>query len=152
MQNDAFKDVINSIQFLNMSKNGEEQLNIIDSGFNSGTELGTDNIFFYEDHRNNSINEIKGSQDCIEKINVNDAQILNATDNHQVISERHQRRRHNNDQQLTQIKVNVGIDEDLKMILEMDPSLMDGNLEQALQLSSSHVVDCPKVVGLPPKM
>jgi hypothetical protein len=46
--------------------------------------------------------------------------------------------------------VNVGIDEDLKMILEMDPSLMDGSLERAVE-PSSHVVDGAKVLGLPPK-
>lgn len=45
------------------------------------------------------------------------------------------------EKEMTNIKVTVGIDEDLKMILEMDPSIMDlgdGNLDQ------------PKVLGLPP--
>lgn len=45
------------------------------------------------------------------------------------------------DKEMTNIKVTVGIDEDLKMILEMDPSIMDlgdGNIDQ------------PMVLGLPP--
>lgn len=45
------------------------------------------------------------------------------------------------DKEMTNIKVTVGIDEDLKMILEMDPSIMDlgdGNVDQ------------PMVLGLPP--
>lgn len=49
---------------------------------------------------------------------------------------------------MTQIKVNVGIDEDLRMILEMDPSLMD----DGVGASSVNVVECPKVIKLPPKM
>lgn len=47
----------------------------------------------------------------------------------------------NDEKEMKNIKVTVGIDEDLKMILEMDPSIMDlgdGNLDQ------------PKVLGLPP--
>lgn len=60
-------------------------------------------------------------------------------------------RRRQNKNELTQIQVNVGIDEDLKMILEMDPSLMDETLDKA-DAASTTVVECPKILGLPPKM
>lgn len=51
--------------------------------------------------------------------------------------------------EMTQIKINVGIDEDLRMILEMDPSLMDEGVEAS---SVNNVVECPKVIKLPPKV
>lgn len=42
---------------------------------------------------------------------------------------------------MTSIKVTVGIDEDLKMILEMDPSIVD---------LGGTAVEEPKIIGLPP--
>lgn len=42
---------------------------------------------------------------------------------------------------MTSIKVTVGIDEDLKMILEMDPSIVD---------LGGTTVEEPKIIGLPP--
>jgi hypothetical protein len=48
-------------------------------------------------------------------------------------------------EQLKQIKINVGIDEDLKMILEMDPSIVDDGLD-----ACAHIVEGPKITGLPP--
>lgn len=49
---------------------------------------------------------------------------------------------HRNDENMTNIKVTVGIDEDLKMILEMDPSIVD--------LGGTPTASEPKVLGLPP--
>ena len=164
---DVFCDMINSIQFLNMSKagavadDGAAGMNYCgDSGFNSGAEMNTDNIFFYED-------SCPSLASCINILNGDDENggklmPLNDTCDHQhhqlpspnyenatsTVSTEHRNRK---DKELTQIKVNVGIDEDLKMILEMDPSLMDESLEKVVE-SSSHVVDGAKILGLPPKM
>lgn len=59
------------------------------------------------------------------------------------------RENHRESKEMTQIKVNVGIDEDLRMILEMDPSLMDEGVEAS---SVNNVVECPKVIKLPPRV
>lgn len=151
---DVFCDMINSIQFLNMSKAGTDaNMNYSDSGFNSATEMNAD-IFFYED-------SCPPSSDCVDMKNNNDKDdcnrnlISSACDQNfesALASGESTSRQRRHDKKLTQIKVNVGIDEDLKMILEMDPSLMDGTeMEKAVE-QSSHVVDCPKILGLPPKM
>lgn len=154
---DVFCDMINSIQFLNMSKMPTDEgmnVNCSDSGFNSGAEMNADNIFSYED-----------SCPSLESVNVkteaDDANLAaNYACDHQLPSpycesaspaaDRRVTYRTKRDKGYTQIQVNVGIDEDLKMILEMDPSLMDGGtMEKAVESSSQ---DAPKVLGLPPKM
>lgn len=161
---DVFCDMLNSINFLNMSKTATEDgtgMNYGDSGFNSGAEMNTDNIFFYEDSCPSitSVNIKAEDQDgnlhsnfaCDHElpspnyVNLSSAVPLSSTSSSS--SGRHSKR----EKEFTQIQVNVGIDEDLKMILEMDPSLMDGTIEKAVE-SSSHVVDGPKILGLPPKM
>lgn len=150
---DVFCDMINSIQFLNMSKSGSDEgahVNYGDSGFNSGAEMNADNIFFYED-------SCPSLTSCIGMANNDDAtnMVTNDARDHQLPSPNYQSastsRRSQNKNELTQIQVNVGIDEDLKMILEMDPSLMDDSLDKAVEPSTT-VVECPKILGLPPKM
>lgn len=151
---DVFCKMINSIQFLNMSKSGADDaanLNYSDSGFNSGAEMNPDNIFFYED-------SCPSLASCINMSNNNDDGgnlMSNDTRDHQLPSPNYENaptsRRSQSEKELTQIQVNVGIDEDLKMILEMDPSLMDESLDKAVEPSTT-VVECPKIMGLPPKM
>lgn len=152
---DVFCDMINSIQFLNMSKlgGGKEgtHASFNDSGFNSGAEMNADNIFFYEDSCP-SLASVKGD----------DSLQANASFDHQLPSPNYQnapssssgmaRERSKGGKELTQIQVNVGIDEDLKMILEMDPSLMDETVIEKAVEPTAHVVDGPKILGLPPKM
>jgi hypothetical protein len=153
---DVFCDMINSIQFLNMSKAGADDgahVNYGDSGFNSGAEMNSDNIFFYED-------SCPSLASCLNMNNNNDHDdggnlMTSDACDHQLPSPNYENastnRRSQNEKELTQIQVNVGIDEDLKMILEMDPSLMDESLDKAVEPSTT-VVECPKILGLPPKM
>jgi hypothetical protein len=151
---DVFCDMINSIQFLNMSKSASEEgshVNYGDSGFNSGAEMNADNIFFYED-------SCPSLASCINMANNTDDNgnmMINDTCDHQLPSPSFNSasagRRGQGKNELTQIQVNVGIDEDLKMILEMDPSLMDETLDKSVEPSTT-VVECPKILGLPPKM
>lgn len=152
--------MINSIQFLNMSKMPAEEgmhMNYGDSGFNSGAEMNADNIFFYED-------SCPSLQSISVKTEIDDATLAsNLACDHQLPSPTYEsasaaadpraKHRSKRDKEYTQIKINVGIDEDLKMILEMDPSLMDdgSSMEKAVE-PSSQVADAPKVMGLPPKM
>lgn len=148
---DVFCDMINSIQFLNMSKvpgDDTAQANYGDSGFNSGAEMNHDNIFFYED-------SCPSLTSCINMTNDEKDELLPTST---LRSDRQSPDYANNPpkeklvrnaDKLTQIQVNVGIDEDLKMILEMDPSLMEA-MEKAVEPSS--IVDSPKILGLPPKM
>lgn len=156
---DVFCEMINSIQFLNMSKVGTEDgahnMNCSDSGFNSGAEMNADNIFFYEDscpslssciNMKNDDND--GDENCGNLLPSDTGDQQLPSPNYENTSEA--RRQNQNDKEFTQIQVNVGIDEDLKMILEMDPSLMDVTLEKAVE-QSSRVVECPKILGLPPK-
>lgn len=157
---DVFCDMINSIQFLNMSKiNTEDGANVNygDSGFNSGAEMNADNIFFYED----SCPSLSSCMNMKSDDNNEDGEnLLPGNDSHdqQLPSLNYENtssavaiaRQNQKDKEFTQIQVNVGIDEDLKMILEMDPSLMDVTLENAVE-QSSRVVECPKILGLPPK-
>lgn len=151
---DVFCDMINSIQFLNMSKAGADEgahVNYSDSGFNSGAEMNSDNIFFYED-------SCPSLTSCINMANNSDDNgnfMTNEACDQQLPSPNYENapvnRRSQKEKELTQIQVNVGIDEDLKMILEMDPSLMDETLDKAVEPSTT-VVECPKILGLPPKM
>lgn len=149
---DVFCDMINSIQFLNMSKapgDDTAHANYGDSGFNSGAELNHDNIFFYEDScpsLTSCINMTNDENDGLlpTSITAADRQSPNHVNNPPKAKSAR-----NADKELTQIQVNVGIDEDLKMILEMDPTLMDG-MDMAMEPSS--IADCPKILGLPPKM
>lgn len=162
---DVFCDMINSIQFLNMSKAGvgdRSNVNHSDSGFNSGAEMNVDNIFFYEDSCPSLTNCLSMKNDAKDDDDDDDngENLLSsgACDRHEQTSPIYDNtsaasafsRQTQKDKEFTQIQVNVGIDEDLKMILEMDPSLMDGTLEKAVE-TSSRVVDCPKILGLPPK-
>lgn len=147
---DTFCDMINSIQFLNMSKPGSDEsahVNFSDSGFNSGAEMNADNIFFYED-------SCPSLSSCINMANGDDAGNM-ATNDHQLSSPSYESatssRRDLSKSELKQIQINVGIDEHLKMILEMDPSLMDETLDKAVEPSTT-VVEGPKILGLPPKM
>lgn len=144
--------MINSIQFLNMSKASDgANANYGDSGFNSGAEMNSDNIFFYEDScpsLASCINMANNAED-----HENNFAASGASDQ-QLPSPNYEKASSSgrpNEKELKQIKVNVGIDEELKFILEMDPSLMDETLDKAVEPSSS-VVDCPKITGLPPKM
>lgn len=159
---DVFCEMINSIQFLNMSKVGTEDgahANYTDSGFNSGTEMNADNIFFYEDSCPSLTSCINMKNDDNDEEDENDKNLLPSdTRDQQLPSPNYENtsatdsfaRQKQNDKEFTQIQVNVGIDEDLKMILEMDPSLMDVTLEKSVE-QSSRVVECPKILGLPPK-
>ncbi|CRL06194.1 CLUMA_CG018960, isoform C [Clunio marinus] len=158
MQNeDHFCDVISSIQYLNMSKSDSEtQANYGDSGFNSGAEVNSDSIFFYEDSCPSLMScmneEINNKDDCEASPSCpnNDQSMLQQNSENYPPSAP-QISRSKSQKHLKQIKVSVGIDEDLKMILEMDPSLMDESIEKAVE-ATSNVVDCPKVAGLPPKI
>jgi hypothetical protein len=151
---DGFRDVLNSIQSLNVaSKNGDDEqsanIRYSDSGFSStgGSDMIGDNIFFYDEDSCPSLSS------CL-NISNNSNNVFNV-DDMKTQTERVEIQQNRNscvDQEMTQIKVNVGIDEDLKMILEMDPSLMDETLDKAFEPSSVNVVDCPKVLGLPPKV
>lgn len=161
---DVFCDMINSIQFLNMSKatvGDRSNVGHTDSGFNSGAEMNTDNIFFYEDcpsqlnclNVKSETNEDEDDEDIRGSVLSSDAcahneqtsPIYDSGSTSLSVEQPSQK-----EKEFTQIQVNVGIDEDLKMILEMDPSLMDVTLEKAVE-ASAHVVDCPKILGLPPK-
>lgn len=150
---DVFCDMINSIQFLNMSKAGADEgahVNHSDSGFNSGAEMNSDNIFFYED----SCPSLTSCTNMTNNSSDSGSLLTNDVDDHQLPSPNENASadyRHQSEKELTQIQVNVGIDEDLKMILEMDPSLMDETLDKAVEPSTT-VVECPKILGLPPKM
>ena len=150
---DTFCDMINSIQFLNMSKTGTDEtasMSHADSGFNSGAEMNTDNIFFYEDSCPSlSSISLKNQSDNSDLMS-GDHQLPNYDNRSPAEASAIRQNRRHDEMEMTQIQVNVGIDEDLKMILEMDPSLMDMTLEKAVE-PKSHVVDCPKVLGLPPK-
>lgn len=161
---DVFCDMINSIQFLNMSKaiNHEgAHVNYGDSGFNSGAEMNSDNIFFYEDSCPSLASCINMANNADDHDDCGGNFISNGACDQQLPSPNYEsassssagatNRQNQNEKELKQIKVNVGIDEDLKMILEMDPSLMDETLDKAVGTSSS-VVECPKIIGLPPKM
>jgi hypothetical protein len=150
---DVFCEMINSIKFLNMSKTGMEEaahMSHVDSGFNSSTEVNTDNIFFYEDScsslSNINIKSNSDDADCMPST----LQLPNYDDKFSSETLMRNHDKGHNDTEFTQIQVNVGIDEDLKMILEMDPSLMDVTLDKAVE-PTSHVVECPIVLGLPPK-
>lgn len=162
MQNDdIFCDMINSIQIQNMSKEGASDcsnVNHSDSGFNSGAEMNADNIFFYEDSCPSLTDCLNMKSDIKEDDEYDNENLLSSAtcERHQqtspsydnsLLAVTHQNQR---EKEYTQIQVNVGIDEDLKMILEMDPSLMDVTIEKAVE-HSSQVVDCPKILGLPPK-
>lgn len=156
MQSDEiFCDMINSIQFLNMSKTGGEDashVNLGDSGFNSGAEMNSDSIFFYEDSCPSLSSCINMANDNIENDDCRGDLMQSEACNHQLPSyDNAAAGGYQNEKEVKQIKVNVGIDEDLKMILEMDPSLMDENLDKAVE-AASRIVECPKVAGLPPKM
>ncbi|CRL06190.1 CLUMA_CG019405, isoform A [Clunio marinus] len=158
MQNeDHFCDVISSIQYLNMSKSDSEtQANYGDSGFNSGAEVNSDSIFFYEDSCPSLMScmneEINNKDDCEASPSCpnNDQSMLQQNSENYPPSAP-QVSRSKSQKHLKQIKVSVGIDEDLKMILEMDPSLMDESIEKAVE-ATSNVVNCPNVAELPPKM
>ena len=160
MQNEEiFCDVLNSIQFLNMTKLYEHHTphHFPDSGFNSGAEINADNIFFYEDNNfpHNaapSAVHVKSEREEVEEM---PPDYSHSTSYFSASGSAPKSRRVKSapETEVTQIQVNVGIDEDLKMILEMDPSLMDeAGIEKAVE-PMAHVVDVPsRILGLPPKM
>lgn len=53
----------------------------------------------------------------------------------------------NSSNQMRNLRVHLGIDEDLKMILEMDPSIIDLGVPNVQEYNPKPT----KVVGLPPK-
>ncbi|KAF5289561.1 hypothetical protein FQA39_LY15008 [Lamprigera yunnana] len=65
---------------------------------------------------------------------------------------------HHVGEKMGNVRVNLGIDEDLQMILEMDPSIIDygntSNLENypALKLATDHVTGRPPKTGGPPNL
>lgn len=134
-----------------------------DSGFNSGAEMNIDNIFFYEDNstqssqdnmpiafNNNNVNTSNNNNN-----NNEDDQAISMDTNDQgdslfanAVTIPKQKR--SKDSKLTQIQVSVGIDEDLKMILDLDPTLIDGvDLEKAVEPA---VHNDARLTSLPPKM
>lgn len=155
---EGFREVLSSIQSLNVaSKNGDDEqsanVRYSDSGFSStgGGDVNGDSIFFYEDSCP-SLSSCLDISNNTNNLNIDNGKTEEECD-HRLPSQNYQNSNNNHmDQEMTQIKVNVGIDEDLKMILEMDPSLMDETIDKAFEPSSFNVVDCPKVLGLPPKM
>lgn len=135
---EVFWDMISSIDFPNVSKALAERThgNFVDSGFNSGAEMNSDNILFYEDNRPSMTNvkiERNNDHELPENFAPLDHQLSYGHSSQSI--ERVGRRRHRA-KGLKEVKVNVGIDEDLKMILEMDPSLIDEDMEKA---ASEHV-------------
>jgi hypothetical protein len=142
-----------------------------DSGFVSGTEMNVDNIFFYEDNcvssnmpiafdsssdNNGSLGDINvgdQSMDTIDQCNNNNN---NNTSSSELSTSIVPRQKKHKDPKYTQIKVSVGIDEDLKMLLDLDPSLIDaldgidnGVLEKAVEPAHN---DSQRLSALPPKM
>lgn len=88
--------------------------NCNDSGL--GSDMNIDNIFFYEDnHGNNQDNGLSLSSPRTLKNENDQMEIIEQVQESSTVTKS---RRHR-DHKFTQIKVNVGIDEDLKMILEM---------------------------------
>lgn len=127
-------------------------MNCSDSGFCSvgGEIMNVDNIFFYEDNLTSSQDRMpiayKTDDHAVSSMDTNDqSDTLVDMDNSINIPKNNKRQK---DSKFTQIKVNVGIDEDLKMILDMDPSLIDGVLEKAVEPA----IHNQKISGLPPKM
>lgn len=134
-----------------------------DSGFNSGAEMNIDNIFFYEDNSNT-----QSSQDSLPIVynnnNENNNNAINTKSDDQAVSMDTNdqadtlfqnavnipKQKRAKDSSYKQIQVSVGIDEDLKMILDMDPTLIDGSdLEKAVEPA---VHDDARLTALPPKM
>lgn len=172
-QLDEFSEMINSISFLHMSKNQsvtatqdtggsnssqhqnhQQQLETASNVFN---EINSDVIFFYEENHNNSGSaSVNCSESVAMEINNNYTQdgnknSISNSDFCDAIADTTACNSFNDYlldgreevPQLKQIKVNVGIDEDLKMILEMDPSIV------GLDEDDNHSDD-PKILGLPP--
>jgi hypothetical protein len=96
--------------------------NNYDSGF--GSEMNIDNIFFYEDNctpsqQNDDMQSMTQyrtlkREESSDQMDGND-QLIDSHESSNALA-KHKRQK---DSKYTQIKVNVGIDEDLKMILEM---------------------------------
>lgn len=130
-----------------------------DSGFNSGAEMNIDNIFLYEDNsthssqdnmpiafNNNNVNTNSNNEDdqaiSMETNDQGDSLFVNAVNI--------PKQKRSKDSKLTQIQVSVGIDEDLKMILDLDPTLIDGvDLEKAVEPATHSDA---RITSLPPKM
>lgn len=98
--------------------------NCNDSGL--GSDMNIDNIFFYEDNSNlSSNNQSDGMPLTTQRTFKSENDQMEISDQVQVHEEAPEggavlkQKRHRDHHKYTQIKVNVGIDEDLKMILEM---------------------------------
>lgn len=82
-----------------------------------GGEMNIDNIFFYED--NNDTSQDDGMSSTSQRAQTDQ---MNGNEVHEsttVAASQIKHHKRQKDSKYTQIKVNVGIDEDLKMILEM---------------------------------
>lgn len=167
---EEFSDVINSIQFLHMSKN---DMNVTTNSnessqqvqqqpvnqMNYNSDINNDNIFFYEDPQSVGSDSQSSDMEVNNNHMENDKNLLNNGVDKQDHSD-YEKTITNGSQfgeylltslrneELRNIQVNVGIDEDLKMILEMDPSLVD-DLDTGLD-ACANIVDDPKITGLPP--
>ncbi|KAL7020649.1 hypothetical protein ACKWTF_011596 [Chironomus riparius] len=135
-----------------------------DSGFNSGAEMNIDNIFFYEDNSTHSsqdnmpiaFNNNNNNVNINSNNNNEDDQAISMDTNDQgdsslfVNAVNIPKQKRIKDSKLTQIQVSVGIDEDLKMILDLDPTLIDGvDLEKAVEPA---VHNDARLTSLPPKI
>lgn len=172
-QLDEFSEMINSIQFLHMSKN-QDLTTTHDSGGSANNsqhqnhqqqletasnvlnDINSDVIFFYEENDNNNGSASANCNESVEmEVNNSYAQdgsknSINNSDFSNAIADTacnsfsdYLLESREEVPQLKQIKVNVGIDEDLKMILEMDPSIV--NLDD-----DDNNSDDPIILGLPP--
>lgn len=134
-----------------------------DSGFNSGAEMNIDNIFFYEDNSTHSSQDNMPIAFNNNTVNTSDNNNNNNEDDQAISMDTNDqgdslfvnavtipKQKRSKDSKLTQIQVSVGIDEDLKMILDLDPTLIDGvDLEKAVEPA---VHNDARLTSLPPKM
>ncbi|KAG5671862.1 hypothetical protein PVAND_002033 [Polypedilum vanderplanki] len=131
-----------------------------DSGFISGTEMNVDNIFFYDEdncvssrERRMPIVYNRSENNNNNNNNIIDDQSMGTVDDQQNTSlDTVQKQKKHKDSKYTQIKVNVGIDEDLKMLLDLDPSLIDGIDNGVLEKAVEPTHNDSRLLALPPKI
>lgn len=165
-----FTDVINSIHLLHMSKSDMDvsmstasnnqhqqqqqlQAQLINHQNGYASDISNDSIFFYEDQGSSGPNTVDDNNNNQNDSVENEKNLLNNNNSDDINKDEMEYERtitNGNDwtDKLKQIKINVGIDEDLKMILEMDPSIVD-DLDAGLD-ACAHIVEGPKITGLPP--
>ncbi|XP_055921998.1 putative uncharacterized protein DDB_G0277255 isoform X2 [Eupeodes corollae] len=111
------------------------QISTAVGGFQNEVEVGIDPTLFME-------KTVEDKMDVGPSSSPHDGHISH---NERIIQQQQQKRdeqQNQNNQQLTNIRVTVGIDKDLEMILEMDPSIVD--------LGDVPVIEEPRIIGLPP--